>query len=342
LVVHRSQAATVDTAHRYEDGGGRELAYVAMSRARESSHVYVVADDLDQAVEDLVPDWSMERRIRWAIDTGTPSPDLAPERAPHAIPPDAVIRLARLRAERHAVAAAIPPEPRPLLRRLESQLAELRQAKRNLEPGWVHYPSTPEGEAARAVTEARSKRRQAEQFARMDGMDWRSRRYWRRSARKWAEEEVAAQERYDRVAGPELERLSREVDRLEARHSELANQFEVREDWLSSHPEAARRIQQLDRELARAERRAAAPSVADGLTDLLGRQGPPAGHAAARSRTRRRNRLRAMRLVKGAISKHRRRGGWGRTPVDGASLPLLVRRRARAARVLKGRPTLCV
>ena len=30
--VHRSQGSTCDTAHVYEDGGGRELAYVAMSR----------------------------------------------------------------------------------------------------------------------------------------------------------------------------------------------------------------------------------------------------------------------------------------------------------------------
>lgn len=35
------QGATVDRAHVFADGGGRELAYVAMSRARESSQVYV-------------------------------------------------------------------------------------------------------------------------------------------------------------------------------------------------------------------------------------------------------------------------------------------------------------
>ena len=51
--VHRAQGATVDVAHRFHDGGGRELAYVAMSRARHHTTVHVVADDLDQAVEDL-------------------------------------------------------------------------------------------------------------------------------------------------------------------------------------------------------------------------------------------------------------------------------------------------
>ena len=70
--VHRSQGATHDIAHVYEDGGGRELAYVAMSRAREETHVYLCADDLDQAREDLCRSWATERRWKWAIDTGTP------------------------------------------------------------------------------------------------------------------------------------------------------------------------------------------------------------------------------------------------------------------------------
>jgi conjugative relaxase-like TrwC/TraI family protein len=73
--VHRSQGATATTAHVFEDGGGRELAYVAMSRGREESHVYVVADDLNQAKEDLHRNWENERRWSWAIDTGTPQPD---------------------------------------------------------------------------------------------------------------------------------------------------------------------------------------------------------------------------------------------------------------------------
>ena len=41
-----------------------------MSRAKEHTHVYVAADDLDQAREDLERDWQHERRWRWAIDTG--------------------------------------------------------------------------------------------------------------------------------------------------------------------------------------------------------------------------------------------------------------------------------
>jgi conjugative relaxase-like TrwC/TraI family protein len=68
VTVHRSQGATVDTAHYLEDGGGRELAYVALSRARQCSTVYTEADDLAQATEDLATAWTNERRQEWVID----------------------------------------------------------------------------------------------------------------------------------------------------------------------------------------------------------------------------------------------------------------------------------
>jgi hypothetical protein len=73
FTVHRSQGATVDTPHVLADGGGRELAYVEMSRAREATHIYATADDTAVAVEDLTTDWLKERRPRWAIDTGLPA-----------------------------------------------------------------------------------------------------------------------------------------------------------------------------------------------------------------------------------------------------------------------------
>ena len=72
--VHRSQGATTARTHLFADGGGRELAYVAMSRAKEVTHVWTVADDRGQAREDLVREWSSERRPTWAIDTGLPGP----------------------------------------------------------------------------------------------------------------------------------------------------------------------------------------------------------------------------------------------------------------------------
>src|SRR5215217_2886650 len=113
--VHRAQGATVDVAHRFHDGGGRELAYVAMSRARQHATVHVVADDVDQAVEDLQRDWAHEHRPRWAIDTGTPEANaLRAEYAPD-VPADLRdhLRQARQSAERHAGQDLPAPEAGP-------------------------------------------------------------------------------------------------------------------------------------------------------------------------------------------------------------------------------------
>ena len=120
--VHRSQGATFDTAHLFADGGGRELGYVAMSRARDTAHVYAVADNVYQAVEDLTWDWSREKRQAWAIDTGTPETQgrhpleiEADKQAPEKL--RAVLSRARLKAERAALAAAASDQPDPAVRR---------------------------------------------------------------------------------------------------------------------------------------------------------------------------------------------------------------------------------
>ncbi|HTT90882.1 MAG TPA: hypothetical protein VMF65_15115, partial [Acidimicrobiales bacterium] len=112
--IHRSQGATFGTTHLFADGGGRELGYVAMSRARNSATVHVIADNIGQAVEDLSWDWGRERRQFWAIDTGTP--DTPVGRHPleteldKQVPADlrAVLWRARLKAERSAVVSLAP------------------------------------------------------------------------------------------------------------------------------------------------------------------------------------------------------------------------------------------
>ncbi|MGH9260392.1 MAG: hypothetical protein ACRD08_10935, partial [Acidimicrobiales bacterium] len=90
------------------DGGGRELAYVAASRARWSTHVYVVADDLDQAADDLRREWASERRQRWVLDADSPAPPDTPRHPQLAADTHRGRRVARLRAERAALAAAVP------------------------------------------------------------------------------------------------------------------------------------------------------------------------------------------------------------------------------------------
>jgi hypothetical protein len=110
VTVHRSQGATHDTAHVLEDGGGRELAYVKMSRARERTTVYAVADDLDQVASDLRREWGSERRQRWAIDTGTPMTDLLEVEDSYAVAPNEsmALRLARVDRERDVLRSTIP------------------------------------------------------------------------------------------------------------------------------------------------------------------------------------------------------------------------------------------
>jgi conjugative relaxase-like TrwC/TraI family protein len=110
VTVHRAQGATHDTAHVLEDGGGRELAYVKMSRARGRTTVYAVADDPDQAASDLRREWGSERRQRWAIDTGTPVTDLLEVEDSCAIAPaeSMALRLARLDHEREVLRSSIP------------------------------------------------------------------------------------------------------------------------------------------------------------------------------------------------------------------------------------------
>ncbi|MGO9963105.1 MAG: MobF family relaxase, partial [Acidimicrobiales bacterium] len=83
ITAHRAQGTTVEVAHVLDDGGGRELAYVAMSRARNASHVYTSARDLTQAAQRLTWSWDDERRQQWATDQARAAQRLADIRAEH-------------------------------------------------------------------------------------------------------------------------------------------------------------------------------------------------------------------------------------------------------------------
>ena len=250
VTVHRSQGSTVDVAHRYEDGGGRALAYVSMSRGREANTVHVVADNIDQAAEDLTRDWAIDHRARWAIDSGTPATEpLAVEhhdQAPAGM--RAALRHARLQAERDAVAAAIPVDPAPDLARVDQELAALRRQHTDLLAGQGGYADTPEGAAARRLLDARRQHRKAEHYAETSTA-WRDRRHWRKEATHWADQESAAEAAYTRTVAPEAGRLDEAIDHLDARRDELDHTRRERNTWLADHPEATRRLHALDQEL---------------------------------------------------------------------------------------------
>lgn len=98
-----------------------------MHRAKDRAIVYVVADDVEQAAEDLVREWSAERRPAWVIDSGTPVTDPAAVEASLRVakPMRDALRRGRLVAERAAIAAVIPPEPSADINSAEKELARL-------------------------------------------------------------------------------------------------------------------------------------------------------------------------------------------------------------------------
>jgi hypothetical protein len=249
--VHRSQGDTVDVSHRYFDGGGRELAYVSMSRARLEAFVYAVSDDVDQAKGDLTQDWAHDRRQHWALDTGTPTTSVANIEHEPATPSQlkTVIREARLRSERDAVAAAIPPDVTGALRASRRQQAALEARRYDLETGGPSYWQTPEGRAGTAVQrlatriEAEQLRAEAPHLSRSQR---RTARYELRDLRPQLDDALT---HWNAVCGPEDDRLSAQIDRLAQAVQTLQESLEHRIDWLDRHPEALRRLERLERDL---------------------------------------------------------------------------------------------
>ncbi|MGI8776006.1 MAG: MobF family relaxase [Acidimicrobiales bacterium] len=254
VTVHRSQGATVARAHCLEDGGGRELAYVKMSRARERSTVYVVADSVDQAVEDLGRSWSHSRRIGWAIDRGVPSRESpavqAAKAADRTVP--ANLRHARLVAERQALAAVVPPDPGCALRdaqtrvqRLELELADLEKAE-----GSSFLQGTPVGDAAVAWTRAYNEWRSCEQRAPHAGL--RERLQLHRRADRAAEKIGPLRDTFEALAAPERARLRAELPEARKTLDELYGQYAGHVHFTVAHPEALRRLDRLDSLIATA------------------------------------------------------------------------------------------
>jgi conjugative relaxase-like TrwC/TraI family protein len=253
LTVHRSQGATVERAHALEDGGGRELAYVKMSRAKECSTVYAVADSLDQAVEDLGWRWAQSRRIGWAIDAGTPAPGAPKPAADIARTHSASLRHARLVAERDALAAVVPDDvgrdyddAQVRVRRLERQLAELDRGE-----GRGLWRDTPVGEAAVALRHAQIEHRCCLSQA-TTGVGLRQRWQLRRQAQRALEQQGPLREAFERLAEPERDRIRVELPEANERLAELEDRHYARTAFELLHPEAVPRLERLDHQIVTA------------------------------------------------------------------------------------------
>ena len=208
--VHRAQGATVDVAHRFHDGGGRELAYVAMSRARHHTTVHVVADDVDQAVEDLQRDWAHEHRPRWAIDTGTPETHaLRAERSPDvAADLRTNLRRARQTAERHAGQDLPAPEPAPSPSLLRHRLHQAHRELVRLEQAIGPFDDPELTAAAHTLNAARNRRALAERTTTAPGLNRRGRRRWQREAAASRAAEHDATNAWTAIAEPRRRHLT--------------------------------------------------------------------------------------------------------------------------------------
>jgi len=249
ITVHRSQGATVDTAHRLEDGGGRELAYVSAGRARQRTTVYAVADDLNQAVNDLKRDWHQQRRKRWAIDSGTPATTPEQVEADLNVAPALrnALRHARLAAERDAITKAIPADVTNDLHRTGLELARHRRDLTDLDTGGGRWEGTEIGESARAVLYARDSKRHAERM--VGTARGGTRRNWTRQAKQLAETVADATQQFEEIADPARQTLRTTIASLEDDHTNLQHHAHTRTIWLDIHPEIGRRVAHLNTEL---------------------------------------------------------------------------------------------
>jgi conjugative relaxase-like TrwC/TraI family protein len=251
ITVHRSQGATVEVTHALADGGGRELAYVAMSRARRHSLLYVVADSADQAGEDLRREWSVERRWHWAIDVATPDPgaDRHSPTADQAVPVPAALRRRQLAGQRAAVLAAIPADPVPEMIDIDQRIYQADQALAELRTGTGRHADTPAGIAARDLAETKSRRREAARMARSPDTRRRDRRAWADSETEWAAAQADAQRRWDQHGKPEQTRIADTVEALRYRRRQLVDDVAARVTWHKTHPELPRLLKHIDHQI---------------------------------------------------------------------------------------------
>jgi hypothetical protein len=233
ITAHRSQGSTVDVTYALEDGGGRQLAYVAMSRARGESHVHVVAPDLSQAASRLAWAWEDERRQAWAIGNEAEKP------------------LVELFAERMQLLRLVPPDISHQLDHVCHQSQDVERDIADLYNGNGRWARTDAGLAARAVREAAVEQQRAKQLSESPDLGWWSRHKTRRAL-------ADADDRFDKALGawentgqPYARRLEAQRERLSAEAAQLEQARTSREEFLAQHPEVPRRLTELDRAIGR-------------------------------------------------------------------------------------------
>ena len=259
--VHRAQGATVDRAHVYADGGGRELTYVALSRARDSTTIHCAADGIDQAVEDLQRDWTHDRRQRWTLDTDLPAGPGQRTRPSLLRSVDVGLRLGQLRAEREAIFAAVPADPDPDWAAVHVQRRKLEQHLDELRTGAGRYSDTDTGEVVRAFRDVEARVQEAQRAAHSPIGSRRQQRKHARLAENLQPELEEARRIWDQAVAPIERDLLEQLDALGTEAERLESARYHRDSWTLTHKPVLDRLTALDHEIARLEHHAQVPVV---------------------------------------------------------------------------------
>jgi DNA repair exonuclease SbcCD ATPase subunit len=238
----------------------------------------VVADSIEQAVEDLGRDWSAERRLAWAIDSGTRVHDArAVETHGRVAPPmRSALRRARMAAELAAIVAVVPPDPSTELRAAEMERRRLDRQREELASRTGRYRQTPVGEAMQELQRAESNVRRLERNVERRSGTRKDRRSWRSELGEWRDRSSAAAAKVESLAGPEYAQLRTAKAKIDHRIDELHRGHERRRAWQQRHPEVALRIDQLTTEIERLD---ASLDRARGAIDRpTGRESPLTRH----------------------------------------------------------------
>jgi hypothetical protein len=240
ITAHRSQGSTVDVAHVLDDGGGRELAYVAMSRARTASHVYVTASDGRQAAERLAWTWDQQRRQQWITereDVARVQRDIADQTC-----------------ERDRLTRLVPPDVTDQIARVRDQIAQVESDRDDLHAACGRWTTTPVSQAHQALQAAVRNHDQDLLRAQDRYLGLWARRRARQSEQTSAIAVTDANRAWQDTVRPHDKELGMQLDRLgnEARTLEAAQQ--ARSDFLTAYPGVLVRITELDHAITQGQR----------------------------------------------------------------------------------------
>jgi conjugative relaxase-like TrwC/TraI family protein len=234
ITAHRAQGATVDTAHVLADGGGRELAYVAMSRARGPSHVYLPTANPAAGVDYLRWEWGSDRRQAWTLQ-----PDLLQQALWEAID------------QRRALTANLPPDHTGRIEQAHRQLTGARADLDDLYRGggrWEHHPAAA---AVHHLDAMRARHAWAVEHAGRDGLGFLERRRAAKHLETTKQQLALAEQRWREQVGPHATSIGRQIHGYERDVRQLEHVQAERDRQLENNPQLVRQIEQLDRAIAR-------------------------------------------------------------------------------------------